>query len=124
MNQMNRMNQTILTGACLLGCFLAQPILAQPVYHRQRIPEGYWSYYERSFKTRVVYQRYGNNMRGRMGNICFQAYIRPNHVSVDWWGRVPSSLRNSYSIADFTVDNVDFRPIELGYYRERLWDCE
>ncbi|WP_157999165.1 hypothetical protein, partial [Anaplasma marginale] len=92
-------------------------------YNLNKIPSGYWTYYERNFRTQVVYFRTGNTMTGRMGNICFSAQIYPRTVAVNWWGQVPSTLRNNYSLADFTADNVNFQTTSSQYYQQRMNYC-
>jgi len=119
---MKRLLQTILVAGCALTPFNLKPVSAYS-YNLNRIPAGYWSYYETNFRTQVVYFRSGNNMYGRMGNTCFSAQIYPNTVQVGWWGQVPPTLRNSYTIAAFTADNVGYQPINPQYYQQRIAYC-
>ena len=119
---MNRFLQTILVAGCALTALNVKPVLGYS-YNLNKIPEGYWTYYETNFKTQVVYFRTGNNMYGRMGNTCFSAQIYPNTIGVKWWGQVPGSLRNNYSVAVFTADNVGYQPINPQYYQQRIAYC-
>ena len=108
---------------CAISCLGLKSVLANP-YNLDKIPLGYWQYYERSFKTPVVYFRIGNNMDGRMGNTCFSAQIGSDRVQVNWSGEVPKSLSNNYSINAFTADNINFQEISQKYYQQAMGYCK
>lgn len=119
---MNFLLKSALFISSAVACFSIKPVLANP-YNLDKIPLGYWQYYERNFKTPVVYYRSGNKMEGRMGNTCFSAQIGVDRVQVKWWGEVPSTLSNNYSLAAFTVDNINFQQIGQGNYQQDIGYC-
>lgn len=120
---MNFILKSILVAGCTVASCNIKPVFGY-AYNLEKIPSGYWTYYERDFKTQVVYFRDGNNMSGRMGNTCFSAKIYPNTVRVNWWGRVPRTLRNNYSISAFTADNMNQQPTDLKHYQDTMNYCQ
>lgn len=120
---MNFLLKSFLIAGCTIAACETKQVLAY-AYNSEKIPTGYWSYYERNFKTQVVYYRDGNKMSGRMGNTCFSAKIYANTVKVNWWGRVPRTLKNNYSVAAFTADNINYQPTDLDSYQQTMSYCK
>lgn len=89
-------------------------------FHTNLIPLGEYSYYEKGLRKNVSYVREGNLMVGALYDsqqtgtyTCFAADIQSERVYIKWWGNLwqikrPSleTYTTSYSISDFTVDNI------------------
>lgn len=94
--------------------------------HTDKIPVGEYSYDEKGFSKTVSYSRKGNLMVGALYDnqqpdnyTCFAASIGNTQVNIDWWRNLSNinktgqnRFTTSYSILNFTVDNV--RPFRKG----------